>query len=159
MRRQNRPCVALDPTVTQQFVGVAPDIIVMIGVTRPSLLFCQTARTTGTQPTSATRDWLQCGLPCEPLVTDASQPRIVYAHPRRVQAIEGDKPARCRAMRASSSLWRLDDRDEFYGELLRSTFRVALGGAYPLAGQPYGLSSRSRSVYSCSSPNHGYMYR
>lgn len=45
MRRQNRPCVARRPdSVTQQFVGGAPDITVMIGVTRPSALFCQTAR-------------------------------------------------------------------------------------------------------------------
>lgn len=128
MRRQNHPSAAPGPTVTQQFVGVAPDIIFMIGVTRPRPLFCQTARRRQDENRRLLPGtWLQCDLPCEPLVTDASQPRIVYVHPKRVPAIEGDKPARCRAMRASPSLWRLDDRDEFDGELLRSAFRVALG--------------------------------
>jgi hypothetical protein len=63
------------------------------------------------------------------------------------------------ATHVRTAIWR---GVKFHGEPRAVIF---LGGldfkeyAYPFEGQPYGLSSRSRSVYSCSSPNHGCMPR
>lgn len=56
-------------------------------------------------------------------------------------------------------IWRFADHVKLDGGLLRLSSLGVLECAYPFAGQPYGLSSRSRSVYSCSRPNQGCMHR
>lgn len=81
------------------------------------------------------------------------------ARPRRVLAVEGNEPAWRKAMsEPPHSYCDLTIETTFAASsCVHLSRRVRI--AYPLAGQPYGLSSRSRSVYSCSRPNHGCMHR